>query len=106
MSGRRRWSGSRWSARSRGAARTNDLQARRVGGRMTQRVRKALRGEDPGPAPQRNPFRSEQTRPTPPPPLPFKRKRREWYRGEPVSDFTKRLLDEYIVPRSDPDYRP
>lgn len=39
-------------------------------------------------------------------PLPLKRKRREWYRGEPLPDFTKRILDEYVVARADPDFRP
>src|SRR4051812_33260891 len=48
MTDRRRWSGSRWSARSRGAARTNDLEARRVGGKMTCR-----RGGTPGSRGQR-----------------------------------------------------
>src|SRR3954447_16325552 len=37
MPGRQRGSGSRWSARSRGAARTNDLEARQADGRISCR---------------------------------------------------------------------
>ena len=70
------------------------------------RVRRALEGADPGPASNRNPFNGERQRPTSPPPRPIQRKRREWYRGEPVSDFVRRILDEHIVAHAHPDFRP
>lgn len=76
---------------------------------VAARLREALTtGKSPQPVPRTTSCaHCELSRPEPSPaPPPFKRKRREWYRGEPLPDFTKRILDEYIVARADPEFRP